>query len=523
MSHITYDQLLELISWKILTKEMKGTCIKDSELEEFLELRDNLKGADHGGIYTGSPGRDIFHFLPYLTDEQTEEVVEKLSQVFPKESSGHHVQTSACIRQIYGLFVREGVLLSSERMEEMINSNLDWSLPRKFLDILRREFKKVKNYYGLCIVYEIDGHRYGDEAIMEKSENKLELMRQSYKKSVKYAFKCNCKKQIFTPYYWGAKYYDRYGDKKKAVEWYLKMMKNFNQKGAKRSGVYFEKLQDAADRVRKLDLKEFRSAYNFYIVNKNIKSNRRPLKKALGRTNDKTFKVSIITTLYNYKGYIIDCIKSFLDQDFLDSEMIIVDDASTDNPYDSIKKYESDRVRYIRLDKNQGYSHAKNVGIQAAKANILIMLDADDMLTKDSISIRYNKLLEGYDFVHGPCLDCKKGKPLVRNRMWDLWKKEKTYKYVHAQGVMLKKDIHKKIGLYDKSLLCKSDREFFARVFNHGFKIGVVEQDVALYRRHTKQMHRSPAKAKINDKLQREVEKKMEVRRTDLSDLEMLL
>jgi glycosyltransferase involved in cell wall biosynthesis len=232
--------------------------------------------------------------------------------------------------------------------------------------------------------------------------------------------------------------------------------------------------------------------------------------------------VSVITTLYNYEGYIIDCIKSFLDQDFLDSEMIIVDDGSTDNPNDNIKKYKSGRVKYIRLDKNQGYSHAKNVGIKEAKSDVLIMLDADDMLTKDSISVRYDKLLEGYDFVHGPCLDFKKGRPLVRNRMWDLWKKEKTYKYVHAQGVMLKKNIHTKIGLYDESLPCKSDREFFARVFNHEFKIGVVEQDVALYRRHKKQMHRSPAKAKINKKLQKEVDRKMKIRKTDLSDLEML-
>jgi glycosyltransferase involved in cell wall biosynthesis len=235
------------------------------------------------------------------------------------------------------------------------------------------------------------------------------------------------------------------------------------------------------------------------------------------------FKVTVITTLYNYKNYIADCIESFLDQNFLDSEMIIVDDASADNPYEVIKEYESDRVKYIGLDKNKGYSHAKNIGIKAAKADVLIMLDADDMLTKDSISIRYTKLIEGYDFVHGPCLDFKKGRPLIRNRMWDLWKNKKTYKYVHAQGVMLKKDIHKKIGLYDESLPCKSDREFFARVFNHGFKVGVVKQDVALYRRHTKQMHRSPAKAKINNKLQKEVERKMEVRKKDLSDLEMLI
>ena len=234
------------------------------------------------------------------------------------------------------------------------------------------------------------------------------------------------------------------------------------------------------------------------------------------------FKVSVITTLYNYKNYIGECIKSFLKQDFIDSEMVIVDDASRDNPYDVIKKYESDRIHYIRLDSNKGYSYAKNIGIKACKSEILVMLDADDMLVKNGISIRYKKLMKDYDFVHGPCLDFKDKRPLVRNRLWDLWLKNPTWKYVHAQGAMLKKEIHRKIGLYDETLRCKSDREFFARVFNHNFKVGIVKKDVALYRRHKKQMHRSKEKIKINDKLQKEVLNKIEKRKKNLSGLNFL-
>ena len=233
-------------------------------------------------------------------------------------------------------------------------------------------------------------------------------------------------------------------------------------------------------------------------------------------------KVSVITTLYNYKNYISDSIKSFLKQDFIESEMLIIDDASEDNPYEIIKQYESNRIKYIRLNKNKGYSYAKNVGIKACNSEILVMLDADDMLTKNGISIRYKKIMKDCDFVHGPCLDLKEKRSLVRNRMWDLWLKEKTYKYVHAQGVMLRKDIHRKIGLYDEELRSKSDREFFARVFNHNFKIGTVKKDVALYRRHKKQMHRSKEKLKINDKLQKEVLNKIEKRKKNLSGLNFL-
>ena len=44
-------------------------------------------------------------------------------------------------------------------------------------------------------------------------------------------------------------------------------------------------------------------------------------------------RVTVVTTLYNYKRYIGPAIKSFLSQDIKDSEMIVVDDSSTDNPY----------------------------------------------------------------------------------------------------------------------------------------------------------------------------------------------
>jgi len=233
-------------------------------------------------------------------------------------------------------------------------------------------------------------------------------------------------------------------------------------------------------------------------------------------------KVSVVTTLYNYEKYISDCIQSFLRQKFPDSEMIIVDDASTDNSYKIAQKYISDKVKIIRLAKNLGYSHAKNIGIKNCNSEILVMLDADDMLMKDSVKIRYKKLMKGYDFVHGPCLDLKANRPLVRNRLWDLWCSKPTWKHVHAQGVMLRKDIHRKIGLYDESLRCKSDREFFARVFNHKFKIGVIKEDVAYYRRHLKQMHRSREKLKINKKLQKEVLNLIKRRKIDLSGLEML-
>lgn len=237
------------------------------------------------------------------------------------------------------------------------------------------------------------------------------------------------------------------------------------------------------------------------------------------------YEISVVTTLYNYANYIKECIHSFLDQTNVYAEMIIVDDASVDNPYNIIKNYEDQNIKYIRLDENRGYSYAKNVGIKASSSEVLVMLDADDKLTTNSLSNRLKKLNDGFDLVHGPALDLRDGK-LKKSKLWKQWiesnKDKKCYRLIHAQTVMLRKDIHRKVGLYDESLRCKSDREMWARVMNHNFKIGWVEDPVAIYRIHSKQMHKSKEKAKINDKLQKEVLKKMKIRSKNLSDVEML-
>lgn len=239
-------------------------------------------------------------------------------------------------------------------------------------------------------------------------------------------------------------------------------------------------------------------------------------------------KISVVTTLYNYRSYIVDAIQSFLKQSFTDSEMIIVDDASTDYPIEVIKPFISNRVKYIKLESNRGYSYAKNVGIAMSQSELLVMLDADDMLTDSSLKSRYDKIMEGYDLVHGPALDFvtnSKGSMPI-SPLWKKWLKSKKdatcYKYIHAQTVMIRKDIHRKIGLYDETLRFKSDREMWARVMSHHYKVGWVDEPVSIYRIHEKQMHKSKAKAKINDILQAEVLSKIERRSKDLSDVIML-
>ncbi len=91
--------------------------------------------------------------------------------------------------------------------------------------------------------------------------------------------------------------------------------------------------------------------------------------------------VSIVTPCYNSSPYIIDCIASVKAQTYSKWEMIIVDDASTDNSISIIRKFiEGDpRFNLISLNENIGAAKARNVGLDLCTGSYLAFLDSDDI------------------------------------------------------------------------------------------------------------------------------------------------
>ncbi len=99
--------------------------------------------------------------------------------------------------------------------------------------------------------------------------------------------------------------------------------------------------------------------------------------------------VSIIIPCYNKVQYVSDAIESALNQTYSNIELILVDDGSTDNTCEIIKKYqvEDARVRYFYKE-NGGVSSARNYGIRQAQGEWVQFLDADDWLNKDKINFQ---------------------------------------------------------------------------------------------------------------------------------------
>jgi len=110
--------------------------------------------------------------------------------------------------------------------------------------------------------------------------------------------------------------------------------------------------------------------------------------------------VSVVIPCHNHGQYLAEAIQSVLSQSYTHTEIIVVDDGSTDNTAEVCKNYPE--VNYI-YQKNQGLSMARNTGTVRACGEFLVYLDADDLLLTDGILTNVSYLEKDQDlaFVSG--------------------------------------------------------------------------------------------------------------------------
>ncbi len=106
--------------------------------------------------------------------------------------------------------------------------------------------------------------------------------------------------------------------------------------------------------------------------------------------------VSIITPTFNSQDFLEQTIDSILDQSYKNWELILIDDASTDNTVNLIKDYISkhSKISLIQNNTNQGAGVSRNKGINAAKGDFIAFLDADDLWIPNKLEVQINFMLK---------------------------------------------------------------------------------------------------------------------------------
>ena len=92
-------------------------------------------------------------------------------------------------------------------------------------------------------------------------------------------------------------------------------------------------------------------------------------------------KISIIVPIYNVKPYLEQCILSIINQTYLNLEIILVNDGSTDGSLLICENFakKDDRIVLI-TQQNMGLSSARNLGIEIATGEYIMFVDSDDWI-----------------------------------------------------------------------------------------------------------------------------------------------
>ena len=116
--------------------------------------------------------------------------------------------------------------------------------------------------------------------------------------------------------------------------------------------------------------------------------------------------VSIIIVNYNTKQLTLDCLKSIYDHTTeIDFEIIVVDNASSDNSVEAIKATYP-LVKVIEPNENLGFGRANNLGAKYAKGEYLFLLNSDTLLIENSIKKLYDFYIENQGKLHIGVLGC---------------------------------------------------------------------------------------------------------------------
>ena len=112
--------------------------------------------------------------------------------------------------------------------------------------------------------------------------------------------------------------------------------------------------------------------------------------------------ITVVMPNYNGNRFVEQAIDSVLSQTYQNFELLVVDDCSTDDSLQLIRrKAQGDsRISIIALEKNSGVANARNVGIKEAKGEYIALLDNDDLWTSDKLERQLAIAKNGADIVY---------------------------------------------------------------------------------------------------------------------------
>lgn len=198
--------------------------------------------------------------------------------------------------------------------------------------------------------------------------------------------------------------------------------------------------------------------------------------------------VSVIITCYNYGRYLPDAINSVLQQSIDYHELIVVDDGSTDETSEVLDQFRSKQSQIpltIITQANSGNpACSRNRGIDAARGEYILCLDADDMIHPQMIEVCHLALMNNpwASIAYTDRHDFDGVSQIVKAKPFDpqLLPRQNHISYC----ALYKKDMWKDVGGYRTNIRGGEDWDFWIAAALRGFRGLYIPEPLFFYRRH---------------------------------------
>ena len=198
-------------------------------------------------------------------------------------------------------------------------------------------------------------------------------------------------------------------------------------------------------------------------------------------------QMSVIIPTYNRASLLSQAIKSVLEQIYTDLELIVIDDASSDNTEETVHSFTDRRLCYIK-QKHKGPSCARNEGIKSSCGEYIAFLDDDDLFLPGKLSSQVTKVVENPSagLVYGLYLSSAGKESLFKTAgvcYQNLELKQLLLGPVfHWSTVMVQRSLLNDVGGFDETV-CGEDWELTIRLALAGCRMVCVPEPVTLVRR----------------------------------------
>ena len=209
-----------------------------------------------------------------------------------------------------------------------------------------------------------------------------------------------------------------------------------------------------------------------------------------------TPQVSIVMPAFNAAKTIAESIQTVIDQSYMDWELLVINDGSSDQTGDIVSEYQQrdTRIRHIKLPRNGGLSNARNEGCKAATGSFISFLDSDDLWAKTKLEtqVSFHAQNPEIEISHTDFHLFNESGFLKRpfKYLINLKKHKQGYIYpaicyrnpIGVLTVMAKSSLLRSVGFFDANLWTFEDQDLWIRIARKRKAFGYIPNVLAYYR-----------------------------------------